>query len=179
MLTYVVDAHDRVVDISGPWDTFSAGNAAPALTRDRVLGTPLLDHVSGPEVRELTRMLVARARRGAVRDLDFRCDAPAERRYLRMALEPEPGGAVRCETTLVRAEHRPWRQLLDTAAARSEEVLVACSWCRKILLPDRGFVEVDEAVDAMGLFLDAPVPRLSHGICRPCRGTMMGDRIRA
>jgi hypothetical protein len=172
MLAYAIDADDRIREIAGTWDEFAIDNAAPGLLRDRVLGTALLDHVTGPEVRQLTRMLLDRARRGPTRDIDFRCDSPGERRYLRMRLSSLPSNGVRIETTLLRSAPRASRNILDVGSARSDELLVACSWCVKIKLPDGRFVEIDEAVDAMGLFGDGAIPRLTHGICSACRGSL-------
>jgi hypothetical protein len=128
-LAYVVDAADRIREIAGTWDEFANENAAPGLLRDRVLGTPLLDHVTGPEVRELTRMLLDRARRGPTRDLDFRRDSPGARRHLRMRLSSLPADGVRFETTLLSTEPRAWRNILDAGSARCDELVVACSWC--------------------------------------------------
>lgn len=172
VLAYIVDAEDRIREIEGAWDEFAVANAAPGLLRDRVIGTSLLDHVTGPEVRQLTRMLLQRARLGPTRDLEFRCDGPGERRSLQMRLSSLPGDAVRCETTLLRSAPRPWRKILDAGSPRGEGLLVVCSWCVKVKLSDGQFVEIDDAVDAMGLFRDAPIPRVTHGICTACRGRL-------
>ena len=174
MLVYAVDADDRIREIAGKWDEFAVGNAAPGLLRDRVIGTPLLDHVTGLEVRQLTRMLLDRARRGPTRDLDFRCDSPGERRSLRMRLSSLPADGVRFETTLLSSAPRAWRRILDAGSPRCEELVTACSWCVKVKLSDGRFVEIDEAVDALGLFRDGAIPRLTHGICPACRGALRG-----
>ncbi len=104
MFTYTLDSSDRFVGIEGPWDEFALANGAPGLTRGRVVGQPMTAFVSGMEMQELTKMLLARARDGAVVPLAFRCDSPTERRYLQMSLSKLPGNVVRCSTTLLRAE---------------------------------------------------------------------------
>ena len=169
MLAYVMDASDRIVEIDGPWDEFAVANGAPALTRERVLGTPILNHVSGLELRELTRMLLARVRRGAEVALEFRCDSPSERRYLRMNLSAQPDGRVLCATTLLRAEPRPLQHLLDTGTSRSRDMLVICSWCKKVRLPNRGWVEVEEAIETLALLQEPELPEMTHSICDTCR----------
>jgi hypothetical protein len=177
-LAYTLDHGDHIVDIRGPWDAFAVANGAPGLTRDRVIGTRLLAHVTGLGVGELTRMLLLRARRGPVRGLAFRCDAPDRRRYLRMSLEPLPGNGLRIETTLLRTEPRAPQRFLDTNVERSDDVIVACSWCRKIEVPGTGFVEVDDAVATQDLFAGETVPAISHGVCGPCADQMRsGPRV--
>jgi hypothetical protein len=179
MFTYILDSADRLVDIDGPWDEFALANGAPALTREKVLGQPMSAFVRGMEMQELTKMLLARARHGAVVPLEFRCDSPTERRYLEMSLAMLPGNQVRCETRLLRSEPRPSRRLLEAGTPRSKELLVACSWCRKVRLPGRGWAEIDEAVDTLSLFMDIELPQISHGICEACRDLMRGTRTAA
>ena len=35
-------------------------------------------------------------------------------------------------------------------------------------MPDKGWVEVEEAVNVLRLFDKPRLPRISHGICAPC-----------
>jgi hypothetical protein len=178
-LTYIVDGSDRIVDIGGPWDEFAMANGAPALTCESVLGMPMRTFVSGSEMQELTKMLIARVRRGPVIPLEFRCDSPTERRYLQMSLSTLPGNLVRCATSLLRAEPRPSQPLLAIGTARSQHLLVVCSWCRRVLLPGGRWAEIDEAVETLALFLETELPQISHGICDACRDRMRGAHPRA
>jgi hypothetical protein len=139
------------------------------------LGRPLVSFVSGLEMQELTRMLLARVRRGPTLALEFRCDSPCERRHLRMDLSVLTSDGVLCSTTLLRAEPRAARPLIDTGTARTDEVLTICSWCRRIRLPGVRWVEVDHAIEALGLFQETALPQLSHGICVACRDRLRGD----
>jgi hypothetical protein len=176
MLTYRVDSADRIADIGGPWDEFAAANGAPGLTRDSVLGKRLLTFVSGLEVQEITKILLAQARGGASLSLKFRCDSPSERRHLKMTLSAAPDGTVLLRTKLLRAEPRSSHLVLESGTARSERVLIVCSWCKKVRLSDGSWAEVDVAVEAEGLLEGGDLPQLSHGICQPCRELVRGRR---
>jgi hypothetical protein len=177
MLTYVLDEASCIRAVDGPWNEFAAANGAPDLTVEHVLGRPAVAFVTGLEMRMLTTLLFDRARKSPVRSLPFRCDSPDERRYLTLTLTAEPPDLLVCSTVLERTEPRPHRALLDPAEPRSRrEAVTLCGWCRKALMDDGRWVEVDEAIDVWHLFTRTPLPRLTHGICPPCRDTLHDGR---
>jgi hypothetical protein len=177
MLTYVLDGAACIRAIDGPWDAFAAANGAPGLTAANVLGRPLLAFVDGSEMQMVTEMLLARARKAPVRALPFRCDSPDERRYLTLTVTARAPDLLVCSTIVERTESRPRRAVLDPAEERSpDESFPVCGWCRKSRLADGRWVEVDEAIDEMGLFTQTPLPRLTHGICPPCAELLRGSR---
>lgn len=166
-ISYTVDKGNRITAIEGPWDDFAIAGGAPALTSQNVVGTAIFGHVSGP-ARIVVGLLLDRARAGKAVRIHFRCDAPAFRRFLRLEMRLLPDGGVRCDSTVERQEQRPPQLLLDPTAAHSDDIVVVCSWCNRVRLPDDRWVEVEEAVEALNLFLKPSVPQLSHGICDPC-----------
>jgi hypothetical protein len=177
-LSFDVDASDAIVRVDGPWDEFAARNGAPQLTRAAVLSRSLLSFVAGGEMRQLTAMLLARVRSGAVVSLGFRCDAPAERRHLLLDAHAV-GGLVRCRTTLLRAEPRDVPLLLDDAQERGGDRLSVCGWCRRVQVPGPAWKEVEEAVESLGLFDGGSLPALTHGICPDCASLLRtGSRRR-
>jgi len=170
MLSYTVDALDRIVEIEGAWDEFAAANGCPGLTRAVVRGRVLFDFVTGAEAQELSRLFLARARAGRVVDVGFRCDSPSLRRFLRLALHPEAAGRVRCASILVRQEVRPPQPLLDAASPRSQASVRICGWCKKV--DARGaWKEVEDAADELRLMEGDAFPQLSHAICPTCRAS--------
>jgi hypothetical protein len=176
MLTYVLDQAACIRAIDGPWDEFAAANGAPELTVAHVMGRPVVAFVTGLEMRTLTTLLFERARKSPVRPLPFRCDSPDARRYLTMTLTAEPPDLLVCSTVLERFEPRTHRGLLDRTAPRSpHDTVMLCGWCRKALMDDGRWVEVDEAIEKWGLFTATPLPRLSHGICEACRRWLEAD----
>ncbi len=164
VLSYTVDPGDKIVAIEGAWDEFAARSGAPGLTRESVTGRPLFDYVSGPETQEIVRLLLLRARSGREISAPFRCDAPSRRRFLRLELTPSPDGSVRCSSTLLSEEERPPQPLLDPRVPRTDEILCVCSWCRSVDVDGR-WLDVEEAVDALGFLQEPALPAISHGIC--------------
>jgi hypothetical protein len=177
MLSYVVNvATDRIVEIDGPWDAFAARNGAPALTRAAVLSQSFLACVDGAEMKQLTTMLLSRVRSGEAVSLEFRCDSPGERRHLLFECFPVGDAAVHCATSLLRAEPRPVPAILGSSVARTEEILMVCSWCCRVRLDDAEWVEVEESIARLGLFEKPAVPRLSHGLCPACAPLLRARR---
>lgn len=167
VLSYTLSPDDRIVAIEGAWDEFAARNGAPGLTRETVAGRPLFDYVAGRETQEIVRLLFARARSGRGISVAFRCDAPSRRRSLRLDLTPSPDGSIRCSSTLLCEEERPPQHLLDPRVPRTGEVLHVCSWCRKVEVARR-WLDVEDAVEALGLLQEPALPAISHGICPEC-----------
>jgi hypothetical protein len=132
---------------------------------------PLFGYVSGSETQEIVRFLLARARSGRRIAVAFRCDSPTRRRHLRLELTPSPDGSVRCSSTVLSEEEREAQPLLDPAVPRTGEILYVCSWCRRVAV-DARWLDVEEAVEALGLFLQPALPAISHGICPDCSHTL-------
>ena len=177
MLSYVVNvAADRIVEIDGPWGAFAARNGAPALTRAAVLSQSFLSFVAGAEMKQLTSMLLARVRSGEGVSLEFRCDSPGERCHLLFESFRVGDAAVHCATSLLRAEPRPAPAILGSSVARTDAILIVCSWCCRVRLDDSEWVEVEEAIARLELFEDPAVPRLSHGVCPVCAPLLRGPR---
>jgi hypothetical protein len=167
VLSYTVDADDRIVAIDGPWDEFASANGAPGLTRESVIGTRLIDHVVGLEPREIASLLLLRARSGHAVSVGFRCDAPHRRRFLRLDLAPLPDERVLFCSTLVREEDRPAQPLLDPRVPHSGDRLAVCSWCRRARAGEQ-WLEIEEAVESLGLLQEQQLPAITHTICSRC-----------
>jgi hypothetical protein len=171
-LVYLLDADDRIVGVNDAWSAFALANAGdPSLQPPAILGRPLWEQVTDETTRQLYARLLERVRAGAAPPpIRIRCDSPGERRLLEMTLVARPAGAIEVRTRAIRLERRATVELLDREARRSERLLAICSWCGRI--PSEGgarWLEVEEAVSALGLFEGDALPRLSHGICEDCR----------
>jgi hypothetical protein len=167
-MEYSIDAEDRLVAVSDDWATFATANQAPDLARSAVLGTPLWDHVDDLATRELYRKLIRRARAGHELRFRVRCDSPTARRVLELTLSPQGDGGVRFHAAVLTSEDRERVELLSRETARSDDWLTLCSWCNRVRLPTRRWVEVEEAVVALGLLEGGPLPDLTHGMCEDC-----------
>ncbi len=77
-------------------------------------------------------------------------------------------GNLSLTATIIRKEPRSSVALFDISTRSSEEVVMICSWCKKIPVSHDQWVEVEDAVQALDLFITYPLPQLSHGMCPQC-----------
>lgn len=172
---YVVDSRDVIAAVSDSWNCFAVQNGAPELQRERVVGRPLWDFVSGAEVRYIYAQILDRVRASdAPVLLPFRCDSPERRRFMRLSISPILEGALQLDAVLVREEQRPTLVLLEPEASRSEQVLILCSWCKRARVDADDWLDLEAAVPRLDLLGRSP-PRLSHGICSSCERKLSGD----
>jgi hypothetical protein len=171
VLSYVVDATNRIVEIEGPWDEFATANGSPELTRAAVLGRSLFAFVTGADAIEVVSLLLARAHSTGAFEVGFRCDAPTRRRFMRLELRPEPYGCVRSLSRLVREEERAAQPLLDPSTPRTDAMLMICSWCKKVRVGD-SWSEIEVAAGELSFLEAEAFPQISHGICPPCRAAL-------
>lgn len=80
-------------------------------------------------------------------------------------LEDESTGFKSC---VVREEARDPVKLLDIDIDRSDEFLTICSWCKRIRVDKKNWVEVEQAIEQLGLFGASLLPQLSHEMCPRC-----------
>ncbi|HVB38554.1 MAG TPA: hypothetical protein VND92_08445 [Vicinamibacterales bacterium] len=173
-IAYHVDEADRIVWIGPDWTTFAAANDAAELVPDVLLNRPLQAWISGLSIWNLYALLMHKVRRtGDPLTFAFRCDAPGLRRFLTMTLSPRPAGGLAFTSRLVRAEARVPVTLFDRRVPRSEQFVTICSWCKRAKMAGGAWVEVEEAVGTLRLFVDMRLPALTHGICRECSDQVM------
>lgn len=167
-LTYSIDADDRIVAVNDEWRGFAFANDGGADLADRVVGTKLWSWVSGDSVREIYLRLTARARKGQLVQVFYRCDTPTQRRTCAMSMEAGPRGEVKFTTDLIRAESRPAVRLLDHASERDDQFVRICSWCDRVAVGPEEWVDAEEAVNRLGLLLAERPPTLTHVMCASC-----------
>lgn len=173
--TWRVDARDVIDHVGGGWDSFAAENDAAELVGKSVVGRVLHDFIVGDENRRIHRHLLraVRAQREPL-SLPFRCDSPDLRRHMRLDMRPAGGDAVEFQAVLLRTEKRPHLRLLDPREPRSYGLVVSCSFCHRIREDEHGgWLEIDTAVERMGLLACEHPPRLAHGVCPDCKERLL------
>jgi hypothetical protein len=166
---YDLDEKNRIAATGGDWNRFALENGAPELAESSLTGQPIWRYVEGDEVRFLFQVLLDRARqRGNAVGVPFRCDSPSQRRFMTMNVRALPDGLVRVETVLDRVEPRQYIPLLERSPRLLYGMLSMCSWCKRIRLFNRQWVEVEEALQRLNLFTSDDLPALTHGICLEC-----------
>lgn len=165
---HTVDSAGTITAVNQEWLDFAKENDAPELVREYVVGRPLWDFMTGRETRHISRLLFDKAlSSGESIIIQYRCDSPGLRRFLKMEIAPMRDGTVEFRSSYIRFEPRAPVSLLDRRAPRSSEFMTICSWCRRVRVANE-WVEVDEAVNRLDLFSSACLPQLSHGICQDC-----------
>lgn len=165
---YTLDAFDRISAVSPEWVAFACENEAPGLTSDHVVGRPLREFISDEETRLLYQVLMNKVRKtGEPLSVKFRCDSPTLRRFMELRIEPTGNEGLQLTGLLVSTEPRKAAILLDCSMPRDNAILMTCSWCKRVHVGE-DWIEVEEAIERLGLFDRPRLPRLSHGICPEC-----------
>lgn len=165
---YTLDASDLISTVSAEWVSFARENEAPGLTPDQVVGHPLREFISDEETRLLYQVLMNKVRKTREPlSVKFRCDSPTLRRFMELLIEPMEKEGLRLTGHLLASEPRDAAILLDCGVPRDQEFLLSCSWCKRVQVGGE-WVEVEKAIEQLGLFDRPRLPRLSHGICPDC-----------
>jgi hypothetical protein len=174
-MIYRINAQNEIIYVDDEWQRFldenSSAETSAKLASTAVLGRPLWEFISDNTTRQLYRAMLGRVRPGETLRFPLRCDGPDCTRLLEMEIVGGENGSVEFRTTVVRAEKRAPRQLLDASIQRSSRLLRSCSWCNRIDI-EANWLEIDEAVRQGHLFEQAPLPALSHAICDDCFASM-------
>ena len=174
---WTIDRDNVITSVGGDWDAFAESNDAASLCGSSVVGRSLFDFISGEETQRIYRLLLRRVRAvDAPVIVPFRCDSPEMRRHMRLEIEPLSERAIEFRGVLVAAEPRPHLRLLARNAPRSEALLVSCSFCLRMRLPNGEWIEAEDAVVRLGLLTLERTPRLAHGICPACKAKLYGRR---
>ncbi|MDZ7685643.1 MAG: hypothetical protein U5O39_12050 [Gammaproteobacteria bacterium] len=158
--------------VDDDWITFAETNAAPALTRQAIFGRSIFDFIADSESRQLYSAIFDKVRHtGEESVIPFRCDSPDTRRFMELCVKREPGDHVTLESVMIREEHRPVAELLNTDRPASDELVLMCSWCKRIDV-DGTWMEIEDAMRELDLFSQEVLPQLSHGICDDCQDNL-------
>jgi hypothetical protein len=166
-LSYSIDGENRLLTVNDRWLPFASANDAPELTPSAVLGRPVKEFIDDPTTRQLYELLYERVRRGATLTLKFRCDAPEVRRDMVLRLSPAGSSVVQCDTFLLNEERRSDIALLDVASPRVSDLVVMCSWCKRIRHQGR-WLDLEDGVRDVQFFSRRILPEISHGVCTSC-----------
>lgn len=173
-----IDHEGRIRYVNEAWLAFAAENGWTTFA-SQVIGSQLIQQIADPETRHVYQLLIDRAWDGGRQAyFRYRCDSPNCRRFMEMRINRSAPDQVEFRSRVLHMEMRDPVGLLDPGLVRrSTEVLKVCSWCKSVWA-NTSWVEVEQAVDRLGL-LSAPVlPQISHGICPTCSERMTSVRER-
>ena len=172
-IVYRIDGDDRIVGVNEGWDDFARTEGESSeVAGAKVIGCELWSAVSDATIQQLYRLIVAKARAGAVVRFQYRCDAPGFRRRFEMSVE-RVGDDVVFTSTLQSSEARKPVVFLEANRTRGADSIRMCSWCQKVFGEQGVWIPVEDAVVSMQLLAKVPLPRITHGICEPCLAGML------
>jgi hypothetical protein len=173
-----IDSEGRISFVNDAWLAFAAENGWTT-TASQVVSSPLMQHIADAETRHIYRLLIHRTLEEGHRSrFLYRCDSPDYRRLMEMRISKRAPDQVEFCSRVLRLEQRDAVDVLDPAFRnRSNEIVTVCSWC-KAFLADHAWLEVEQAVGRLGIFVETALPRISHGICPACSQLMKRESER-
>lgn len=176
---YRVDGTDQITFVNSEWLEFARENSAPELTEPLVLGSSIWKFITGAETRLLYESLFShlRAKNNEVA-VPFHCDSPTVIRKMELTLRSMPHGGIEFEGRLLEARERAYAPILDRGVPRTAEEVVICSLCRRILVAQGEWNELEAAIVRLRLFARAIMPRLNEHVCPQCRDHAIQDTTR-
>lgn len=171
VVSYVLDADDRIVSVNVAWAAVAVENGAARLA-ESVVGSSLWSHIADRTTRHLYALLFRQVRAtGAAVRVPYRCDAPSVVREMELQIattrDRAAGGTLVLRSHVVAERVRAPVALLDPLAGRCDALVRMCGWCKRVALADR-WVDAEAAITASRLFYHAPVPQVTHTICDAC-----------
>mgnify|MGYP001110656484 CR=1 FL=1 len=163
---FVLDTDNGIARVGGAWDRFARDNDAPDLGGAAVTGKPLLDFISGKVTRAYLLRLIDRVCVGGEPiELDYRCDSPETRRFMRMRISEQAGGGLLFQHRLLRAEQRTVPVHFYRPAEPIRGCHVRCSMCNLIQVGDvwgeaESLLPVRELRKAVAVI---------YGVCQACQ----------
>ena len=175
--THIVDKNDFILSVSENWRSFSEENfGAETCSPENAVGSSLWDHIRDPETKHVYEIIIQKVRRYKRQaTFSFRCDSPAERRFLELSVIPMKDGTIEFESRIIRTELRKPVELLKTDIKRSDNFIKICSMCKKIAISEMQWEEVEIAIQKLKLFDKDVLPQFTHGVCRSCYDATMAE----
>ncbi|MCB0153931.1 MAG: hypothetical protein KDF65_03975 [Anaerolineae bacterium] len=163
-----LDQHDVIISVSMPeWDEFALTNAGAKVTSDKVIGRNLKSFVMGFMTLMWLESVLELARSKNVEiESTYRCDAPSEKRYMKMSVSPQPYGQLYIvyhflqTKPIVPAIHFNYAEPIDSL------YMERCSICNRIQL--NGVWYEPEAAFQKGLVEDSCSLPVNYTVCHEC-----------
>jgi hypothetical protein len=153
---YTLDAENTVIATGGEWDAFARANDGAAAVSTAVIGQPVWGFIAGDDVASQFNALLFAARRGgAPVEMLYRCDAPWERRLMRMIVTPEDEGRVTLTHDLLSAE-----RIAAPPIAYRHGHAERCALCGAVRSGDRWIDPFDAPTHVYGVG--------AHTVCPAC-----------
>lgn len=170
---YQINRNDIITYINQEWLDFALENQSENLNEDSIIGSSLWHHIVNPVTVNIYETLIQKVREtNSVIKIPFRCDSPDKRRFMEMKITHLNEGTIEFTNSILGEEVRSSAPLLDPMFPRNSQLIRMCGWCKKVKT-STGWLEAEEAVIALKIFNEPSLPRITHGICPPCRDNLI------
>lgn len=173
---YWLDIKDRIIRTNLIWDNFAEDNEGGARSfSDEIIGKSLFSFISGDATKMFVSTMIQRVRITKKRlDVDYRCDSPEMKRFMKMTIVPEEGELIRVENSLEKEE--PFENSIKFKYKRREHLVKRCSMCQKLNHNNKWF-EPEEFAATLNVKLDEEIPVI-YTVCENCRRNLE-QRVRS
>ena len=153
---YSIDSDNLIVEVNTGWDHFLLQNNDADSTA--VVGRSILDFISGKVTKQFWIKQFNLVRERGTASIEYRCDAPDLKRWMRMNLRLLDDNRVQITNELLAYEKRTRPIHFLPASQRGRQTAIRCSLCNKLKSTESWF-EPDELHDQTGTF------HVTYGIC--------------
>ncbi|MEL7002321.1 MAG: hypothetical protein AAFN93_06250 [Bacteroidota bacterium] len=161
---YWLDSEDRIVKTNLLWDNFAEDNAGGDRSfSDQIVGKSLFGFINGDSTKMFVSTMIQRVRiTGKELEVDYRCDSPDLKRFMKMAIIPEEDGLIRVENSLEKEE--PFRKSVNFILGDDGNIVKRCSMCQ-LLYIDNMWIDADKATEVLGA---EEIPVI-YTVCGSCK----------
>ena len=158
---YSVDKDFTLIDIGGDWDQFAIENNGATCLAANLIGSELLQFISGDSTKMWINAIIQRARyTGDTIVTRYRCDGPDTKRVFRLTARLNSADLVRVEHQLLSTEKKPAPPPVITKAGKSNRVQHCCD-CSQVEIDGQWQDIEDRELDTSYFVI--------HTVCESCR----------
>ncbi|PIQ51976.1 MAG: hypothetical protein COW02_11950 [Comamonadaceae bacterium CG12_big_fil_rev_8_21_14_0_65_59_15] len=162
---YLVNRDNLLTEVNEGWAAFAQANQGDAIPASAVLGRSVLEFVSGKVTKQYWQNLLERARASDKPvQVDYRCDAPLLKRWMRMELQVLEGGSLRISHQQIAQQARARPIYFARSQQRGKYSYVRCSLCNKIKVAEQ-WLEPDCLSEGTA---SNTVINVTYGLCGKC-----------
>ena len=173
-VSYRINERDEIISVNDAWCRYASDHGWEGISPDKALFKPVYHYITDSTTSRLYQYLFKRVRQGSSVRYRFNCESNSHRRLMEMTVTSlgDSGDVELTARMLSKQVNR--EQYQSIGELQLDEFLRACGWCCRIDM-DGFWIDVEHAVEKLGMFEFSRLPKLTHGICKDCYADMLED----
>lgn len=168
IVSYRIDHEDNIVSVFDNWiEAAEEGNNQELQDVESVLDTSIFDHLNDESTKSFYKLTFEQCRKqNKAVELDYRCDSPTEKRFMKMRVIPLPDRSLNIHNYLLKTERfRAPVIIKPYDVSSNKKPVLRCSLCNSLKLPtakhwiDPGYINV----------ISESYFSVIHAICPDCK----------